>query len=182
LDLEPGVGTVQATGSTSVTPKDSTTYTLTAKGPGGTETATARLSVYAPPTPAPTPRPTVDHSSTVDIFTNNIRDAYFDFDKADIQADAEQGLTGNASFLQQQPDIKFSIEGQYDERGSQEYGLALGDRRANGAKNFLVNAGMSADRMNTISYGKNRPACTDETEQCWQKSRRAHFHYGAESQ
>jgi peptidoglycan-associated lipoprotein len=180
LDLQPGVGKVQATGSTSVTPRDSTTFTLTATGPGGTETATARVSVY-PPAPPPTPGPIIDHFSGVDIFTSNIKDAYFDFDQADIRPDAEQGLTGDASFLKEHPGIKFTIEGQCDERGSEEYNLGLGDRRATAAKNFLVNAGVSSDRIYTISYGKSQPVCADQTEECWQKNRRAHFHYGAES-
>jgi peptidoglycan-associated lipoprotein len=175
LDLQPGVGKVQAMGSTSVTPRDSTTFTLTATGPGGSETATARVSVY-PPTPPPAP--VTPEESPVDLY---IKDAYFDFDKADIRADAEQPLTSDASFLQEHPSIKFTIAGQCDERGSEEYNLGLGDRRATAAKNFLVNAGVSSDRIYTISYGKSQPVCTDQTEECWQKNRRAHFHYGAES-
>jgi len=180
LDLQPGVGKVQATGSTSVTPRDSTTFTLIATGPGGTETATARVTVNLPG-PPPAPGPIIDHLPGIDVFTNNIKDAYFDFDKADIRADAEQGLTGDASFLQEQTSIKFTVEGQCDERGSEEYNLGLGDRRATAAKNFLVNAGVSSDRIYTISYGKSQPVCTDQTEACWQKNRRAHFHYRAES-
>lgn len=180
LDLQPGVGKVQATGSTSVTPRDSTTFTLTATGPGGTETATARVLVY-PPAPPPTSGPTIGHFSDEDLFPNNIKDAYFDFDKADIRADAEQGLTSDASFLKEHSSINFTIEGQCDERGSEEYNLGLGDRRATAAKNFLENAGVSSDRIYTISYGKSQPVCTDQTEECWQKNRRAHLHYGAES-
>jgi peptidoglycan-associated lipoprotein len=176
LDLQPGVGKVQAMGSTSVAPQGSTTFTLTATGPGGTETATARVSVYPPPPPPPTTGPIIDNFSDV-----NLKDAYFDFDKANIRADAEQGLTSDASFLKEHPSIKFTLEGQCDERGSEEYNIGLGDRRATIAKNFLVNAGVSSDRIYTISYGKSQPVCTDQTEECWQKNRRAHFHYGAES-
>ena len=68
--------------------------------------------------------------------------------------------------------------GRCDERGSEEYNLGLGDRRATATKNFLVNLGISADRINTISYGKSRPQCSESNEDCWQKNRRAHFHYG----
>jgi peptidoglycan-associated lipoprotein len=177
LDLQPGVGKVQATGSTSVTPRDSTTFTLTATGPGGTETATARVSVYPPP-PTPPPAPVTPEESPVDL---HFKDAYFDFDKANIRPDAEQSLTTDASFLNEHPSIKFTIDGQCDERGSEEYNLGLGDRRATAAKNFLINAGVSADRISTISFGKSQPVCTDQTEECWQKNRRAHFHYGGES-
>jgi peptidoglycan-associated lipoprotein len=176
LDLGPGVGKVQASGSVTVTPKDSTTFTLTATGPGGTETATARVSVYAPPPPSP---PVIGGGGG--LFNIPVKDAYFDFDKADIRPDAEQNLSTDASFLKEHPSIKFTLEGQCDERGSEEYNLGLGDLRATAAKNFLINAGVSADRISTISYGKTQPVCTDQTEECWQKNRRAHFHYGGES-
>jgi peptidoglycan-associated lipoprotein len=175
LDLQPGVGKVPAAGSTSVTPQGSTTFTLTATGPGGTETATARVSVYPPPTAAPTP--VTPEESPVEIST---QDAYFDFDKADIRADAERALTGDASLLKDHPSFKFTLEGHCDERGSEEYNLGLGERRATAAKNFLINAGVSADQISTISYGKSQPVCTDQTEECWQKNRRAHFHSGAD--
>jgi peptidoglycan-associated lipoprotein len=177
LDLEPGVGKVQASGSSSVTPQDSTTYTLSATGPGGTQSATARVTVTIPPPPPPPPPPvTVVEDST--LFEQNVKDAFFDFDKADIRADAEQVLTGDAGFLKEHSSIKFTIEGKCDERGSEEYNLGLGDRRATAAKNFLVNAGVSADSISTISYGKSRQGCTDKTEDCWQQNRVDHFHYG----
>jgi peptidoglycan-associated lipoprotein len=111
-----------------------------------------------------------------------VKDAYFDLDKANIRPDAEQTLTADAGFLKEHASIKFTIEGHCDERGSEEYNLGLGDRRATATKNFLINSGVSADRINTISYGKTRPVCTDQTEECWQKNRRAHFHAGGESQ
>jgi peptidoglycan-associated lipoprotein len=179
LDLQPGVGKVQASGSTSVAPQESTTYTLTATGPGGTNTATARVTVTSPPPPAPPPpAPKV---SVSDMFTQNIKDAYFDFDKADVRPDAQQALTSDADFLKAQAGIRFTIEGHCDERGSEEYNLGLGDRRATAAKNFLVNLGISADRMTTISYGKDRPFCTEHNEDCWQQNRRAHFVYGSQA-
>ena len=183
FDLQPGVGKVQATGSTSVTPQSSTTFTLTAIGPGGTGTATARVSVYSPTTSQPAVEPGNSHVSSTDILTNtnNIKDAYFGLDKADISADAAQSLTGDASLLKEQPTSKFTIEGQCDDRGSEEYNLALGDRRATAAKNFLVNAGVSPDRIDTISFGKNQPVCTEQTEECWQKNRRAHIRSGGEA-
>jgi peptidoglycan-associated lipoprotein len=177
LDLQPGVGKVQASGSTSVTPSDSTTYTLTATGPGGSNTATARVTVTVPPPPPPPPPKPVEVSEE-DLFGQNVKDAFFDFDKADIRPDAQQALTADADFLKAHPRIGFTIEGHCDERGSEEYNLGLGDRRANAAKNFLVNLGVSADRISTISYGKSRPVCTESNEDCWQRNRRAHFKFG----
>jgi peptidoglycan-associated lipoprotein len=179
LNLDPGVGKVQAQGSTTVTPQDSTTYTLTATGPGGTQSATARVTVSVPPPPPP-PAPQVEVSEE-DAFTQNVKDAYFDFDKSDIRPDAQQTLTSDSDFLKQHTDIKFTLEGHCDERGSEEYNLGLGDRRATAARSFLVNLGVSTDRINTISYGKDKPVCTDHDEDCWQKNRRAHFHYGMET-
>jgi peptidoglycan-associated lipoprotein len=173
LDLQPGVGKVQASGSTSVTPPDSTTYTLTATGPGGTQSATAHITVRIPPPPPPPgPVPGPFDDIPVDVV---VKDVYFDFDKATLRPDAEQALTNNATFLKEHQNIKFTVEGHCDERGSEEYNLGLGDRRATAVKNFLVNAGVSADRISTISYGKGRPVCTVNGEECWQKNRRAHF-------
>jgi peptidoglycan-associated lipoprotein len=179
LTLDPGVGKVQAQGSTTVTPQDSTTYTLTATGAGGTQTATARVTVTAPPPPPPPPAPA--EVSEEDLFSQNMKDAYFDFDKSDIRSDAQQALTSDSDFLKTHSGIKFAIEGDCDERGSEEYNLGLGDRRATSAKSFLTNLGISTDRINTISYGKDRPVCTEHDEDCWQKNRRAHFHYGTET-
>jgi len=179
LDLEPGVGKVEAKGSTTVTPDDSTTYTLTVKGPGGEQTATARVTVTIPPPPPPPPPPKV--ATVEELFNDQVKDAYFDFDKSDIRPDAQQTLTADGNFFKAHSDVKFTIEGHCDERGSEEYNLGLGDRRATSAKNFLVNLGAAADRVATISYGKSRLVCTDHNEECWQKNRRAHFVLGTET-
>ena len=178
LDLQPGVGKVQATGSSTATPADSTTYTLTATGPGGTNTATARVTVTIPPPPPPPPPKKPIEVSEEELFGRNVKDAYFDFDKSDIRPDAQQTLTANAEFLKAHPGIRFTVEGHCDERGSEEYNLGLGDRRANAVKNFLANLGVSADRIGTISYGKSRPVCTESDEGCWQQNRRGHFRFG----
>ncbi len=126
----------------SVTPHDSTTYTITATGPGGTQSATARVTVTIPATAtaaAGAPQITDD-----ELFNQNMKDAFFDYDKATIRPDAETALTGDAGFLKDHQSIKFTIEGKCDDRGSEEYNLALGDKRATAAKNFLVNAGVTA--------------------------------------
>jgi peptidoglycan-associated lipoprotein len=178
LDLQPEVGKVQTSGSQTVTPQDSTTYTLTATGPGGTNTATARVTVTVPPPPPPPPPKPVEVSEE-QLFEQAIKPAYFDFDKYTIREDAQAALTSDGDFLKEHAGVKFTIEGHCDERGSEEYNLGLGDRRATSAKNFLVNLGIVADRISTISYGKDRPICTESTEECWQKNRRAALKFGA---
>ncbi|HEV2064694.1 MAG TPA: peptidoglycan-associated lipoprotein Pal [Thermoanaerobaculia bacterium] len=101
--------------------------------------------------------------------------AYFDYDKADLRDDARATLAGNADWLKKYPSIQVLIEGHCDERGTSAYNLALGDRRANAAREYLASLGIDATRMKTVSYGKERPGCTESTEACWQKNRRAPF-------
>ena len=170
-----GIGAVQPSGSQQVTPADSTTYHLTAKGSGGTQDASARLTVNQPPPPPPPPAaPTV---SEADLFGQDIRDVYFDYDKSNIRADQQSSVQADAQFLNQHASINFTIEGHCDERGSTEYNLALGDSRASAVKNALVAAGVSANRIKTISYGKEKPFCMESNEACWQQNRRGHFVY-----
>jgi peptidoglycan-associated lipoprotein len=170
LTIAPEVGTVTAEGSTKVTPSDSTTYTITASGPGGSANATARVTVSAP---APVEKaPEVNPN---DLFLKEVRDAFFDFNKADIRPDAREALTKDADFLRNYPQFRITIEGHCDERGSTEYNLALGDRRAAAVKQYLVSLGISADRISTVSFGKEKPFCTQSNEACWQQNRRGHF-------
>jgi peptidoglycan-associated lipoprotein len=171
LSIAPDVGTVNAEGSTKVSPSDSTDYTITASGPGGSQTATAHVTVSAPPPPPP-PAAKEDPN---DIFRREQQDAYFDFNKADIRPDARQALQKTADLLRNYPQIRVTIEGHCDERGSTEYNLALGDRRANATKQYLVSLGISADRMTTVSFGKEKPFCNEHNETCWQQNRRGHF-------
>lgn len=172
LDIEPGIGKVSPQGTTPVTPNDSTTYTITATGSGGSATASARVDVSAPAA-AETPTPAQPNLS--DLFSQNIKDAYFDFDKSELKQDARDALTKDAEFLRSYPQARISIEGHCDERGSTEYNLGLGQRRAEAAKNFLISLGISSDRMTTVSWGKERPFCTEHSEQCWSQNRRAHL-------
>jgi len=167
-----GIGEVKPNGSQEVTPTDSTTYHLTAKGPGGAQEATARVTVTTPPPPPPKPSATEE-----ELFAQNVRDIFFDYDKYDIRADQAGAVQADAQFLNQHSHINFTVEGHCDERGSTEYNLALGDNRANAVKNALVQAGVSASRIKTISYGKEKPFCTESNEQCWQQNRRGHFVY-----
>jgi len=115
--------------------------------------------------------------SDEDLFGQNVKDIYFDYDKSNIRADQEASSQGDAQFLSQHPNINFTIEGHCDDRGSTEYNLALGDQRASSVKSALVAAGVSASRIKTISYGKEKPFCLEENEACWQQNRRGHFVY-----
>jgi peptidoglycan-associated lipoprotein len=168
-----GIGAVKPNGSQQVTPADSTTYHLTAKGDGGSQEATARVTVTAPPPPPPPP----PSMSEQEMFAQNVKDVFFDYDKYDIRPDQQGSVQSDAHFLGQHPTITFIIEGHCDERGSTEYNLALGTNRAETVKSALVQAGVAANRIKTISYGKEKPFCTEHNEQCWQQNRVGHFVY-----
>ena len=127
-----------------------------------------------PPPPPPPPQPTVTDE---DLFSQNIRDVYFDYDKSDIRADQQSSVQADIQFLNQHANINLTIEGHCDERGSTDYNLALGDQRASSVKNALVAGGVSASRIKTISYGKEKPFCNESNEACWQQNRRGHFVY-----
>ncbi|HUI84290.1 MAG TPA: peptidoglycan-associated lipoprotein Pal [Candidatus Binatia bacterium] len=165
-------GKVDPSGSRTVTPTESTTYRLVAKNDTGTQEATARVTVTAAPPPPPAPSQT-----EAQLFAQNVQDVFYEYDSYDISQQYQQVLQKDASFLQQHPNVRFTIEGHCDERGSTEYNLALGDNRANAAKQALISLGISADRIRTISYGKEKPFCTESNESCWQQNRRAHFVY-----
>ena len=104
-----------------------------------------------------------------------LKDAFFDYDKSDLRDDARTALAADAEWLKKYRTIQFLIEGHCDERGTSEYNLALGDRRANATKEYLVSLGVDASRIRTVSYGKERPFCNQSTEDCWQQNRRGHF-------
>jgi peptidoglycan-associated lipoprotein len=161
------------------------------------------MAVVNPPAPPPvaasaTPAPAVQHtaavpvtqtarSSTPDAATkariqdliNRIQDVYFDYDQHSLRPDAQSTLQADATtlreILQQYPTYKLTIEGFCDERGSDAYNLALGDSRAKKAEQFLESLGLPASQLRTVSFGKEKPVCTEQTESCWQKNRRAHI-------
>jgi peptidoglycan-associated lipoprotein len=171
LDIEPGVGKVTPQGSTPVNPTESTTFKITATGPGGTASSDARVTVGA----APVVEAPAGNGSLSELFEQNVKDAFFDFNKSDVRADARDNLAKTAEFLRSYPQIRVTIEGHCDERGSTEYNIGLGERRAQAAKNYLISLGISATRMDTVSWGKERPFCSEHDESCWQQNRRAHF-------
>ncbi|MGB9434094.1 MAG: peptidoglycan-associated lipoprotein Pal [Candidatus Acidiferrum sp.] len=170
VSIAPEVGAVTPQGSTSVSPIESTTYSITASGAGGTADASVRISVNAPAPVAEAPK-----SSFNDLFLKEMRDAYFDYDSAAIRPDAREALQKSADFLKGYPNARVTIEGHCDERGSTEYNLALGQRRANAVKEYMVSLGIPADHLNTTSWGKEKPFCTESTEACYAQNRRGHF-------
>jgi len=180
IAIDNGVGAVQANGNRQVFPNNTSTYTLTARGAGGTDSRAVTVTVTAPP--APPPPPPAPRITGRDLFEREIAnggDALFDYDKSDIRDDARQVLTRDADALKRifaaDPSFTVVLEGHCDERGSAEYNLGLGDRRATSAKDFLVQLGVPTDKLKTISYGKERPVCTDANEACYQRNRRAHL-------
>lgn len=170
--INQGIGDVSTNGSRSVSPSSSTTYTINARGAGGTATASARVTVTTPP-PLPTRKP---RDPTVEeLFTQKVKDIYFNYDQSDLSNDSQTTLATTAQFLKQYPKVRVTIEGHCDERGSEEYNLGLGDRRANSTLSYLSSLGISSSRAKTISYGKEKPECRESNEACWQRNRRAHF-------
>jgi peptidoglycan-associated lipoprotein len=170
-----GIGKVDPSGSMKVTPTESTTYRLVAKSDSGTQEATARVTVTPATAPPTTSKTTTDSDSQ--LFSQNMKDVFFAYDSYELSSEAEATIQADAKFLQQHPNMTFVIQGHCDERGSIEYNLTLGEYRANAAKQALAQQGVSATRIRTISYGKEKPFCTESTEACWQQNRRAHFVY-----
>lgn len=165
-----GIGTVMGSGSRTVTPGSSTTYTLTAKGPGGSKDASTRVTVNVKMAQTPTPS-----ISDEDLFARSVKDVLFDYDKSEIRGDQATNAQRDAAFLAQHPSMKVVVEGHCDDRGSEEYNLALGTHRAESLKRSLLQQGVSADRIKTVSYGKEKPFCSDNNEGCWQRNRVDHF-------
>jgi peptidoglycan-associated lipoprotein len=164
------VGAVQPNGSQTVTPTESTTYHLTAKGPGGTEAADARVTVVTATSSDIPPTSDLDAANAV-----NRLDVFFDLDDFAIRPDQVSTIQTDAQFLKEHPDMRIVVEGHCDEMGSTEYNLALGYKRAAQVEAALQKAGITSSRMRTISYGKELPVCTEQTESCWRLNRRAHI-------
>jgi peptidoglycan-associated lipoprotein len=122
---------------------------------------------------------TPQERETLNAKLARLEDALFDYDKASIREDASTRLRDDVGvirdILANYPSQKLLIEGHADERGSEEYNMALGDKRAKAAQEFLASMGIPSAQLQIVSYGKDRPVCTDKTEDCWQKNRRAHL-------
>jgi peptidoglycan-associated lipoprotein len=177
VTIDPGLGKQLTEGSTTASPEASTTYILTATGPGGTATCTARTTVSpaAPPSPSVSEENIASGAGGGGPWTSQIKDVFFDYDSADLRPDSQEALTADAALFKGHSGVSISIEGNCDQRGSEEYNLGLGQRRANAARDFLVNLGIPAGSLSTISYGKDRLSCADNTDGCWQQNRRDHL-------
>lgn len=176
--IAPGVGAVSGRGSAQVSPERNTTYTLNASGRGGSVEDTATLEVIQPPPPPPPPPPAPKPPapSLQELFAQNVEDIFFDFDKFNIKEQAAAKLQRAAEFLLAHPEIRILIEGHADEIYTEEYNLALGGRRAEATKNYLVQLGVSAERIDTVSLGESQPFCTESSEEwCRALNRRSHF-------
>ena len=136
--------------------------------PAPPASATSRTAEAPPPAAAPS-------VSLDQLFQQNVKDAFFDFNKSDVRSDAKSALLNDAEFLRSHPQVRFTIEGHCDERGSEEYNLGLGDRRAESAKRYLVSMGIADSRIQITSYGKEHPFCAEHDEACWQENRRGHM-------
>jgi peptidoglycan-associated lipoprotein len=172
-----GIGEVNANGTQTVSPSNSTNFHLVAKGDGGTSEANVRVTVRVPVAPTvPTSTGSLPGDmGTDEAFHQNVQDAFFDYDSYELRPDAQAATTQAAAYLAAHPAIRVVIGGYADERGSAEYNLALGENRANSARSALIAAGVAPNRLRVISYGKEKQFCTEENEACWQQNRRAQF-------
>ena len=148
-------------------------------------TAPAPPPTPPPPAPPPPAAPAPTTLSEDEIFAKktvdqlnkegHLADVFFDLDESSVRDDARPSLQKNADWLKRWPSVRFTIQGHCDERGSAEYNLALGDRRANSVKAYLISLGVAADRIAVVTRGKESPFCTEQSEACWQQNRRGHF-------
>ena len=163
-------GPVQPNGSQSITLTESTTYRITAKGPGGVREKDVRVTVTNV-----VPEPQVASEPPTGEGPLGRLDVFFDTDDSSIRPDQFGAIRNGAVFLKQHPEVHIVVEGHCDELGSTEYNLALGERRAWEVKPALEKAGISAGRIETISYGKKKPFCEEQSDTCWRMNRRAHI-------
>ncbi len=159
---KPGAGAPASSGEVKSSGSPSTT---SRPGAGGTSAVTPAQPSLSILQPAPSEF----------VATDALKDIYFDFDKSNIRSTEIKRLDQNATWLKSNPAMPVLIEGHADERGTDEYNLALGERRARTTMNYLVTSGIQANRISIISYGENRPVCAEKNEACWAKNRRAHF-------
>lgn len=167
-----GIGEVPVNGTQTVSPSSSTNFHLVAKNDGGTTEANVRVTVRVPEVPA---APADTGMGTDAQFHANVQDIFFAYDSYDLNPQAASSITSAATYLTAHPAIKILIGGYCDDRGSAEYNITLGENRANAAKTALVSAGVAADRIRVVSYGKEKQFCTEQNEACWQQNRRDQF-------
>jgi peptidoglycan-associated lipoprotein len=166
--IEP-LGSVEPNGSKEVLLTESTTYRVIVKGPGGVQGRSVRVTVM--------PVRAAQASTPEDLLggSSGRQDVFFDLDEFSIRSDQQATVQNDAKILKEHPDLKIVIEGHCDELGSAEYNLALGESRADEVKRAPIQAGVNASRIEVISYGKERPFCKQQNEDCWRQNRRAHL-------
>jgi peptidoglycan-associated lipoprotein len=179
VSLDNAIGNVSLNGDRQVNPQTSTSYIATARSNAGVAASSVRITVNViPPAATPvkgvTPQP-ARVPTLAEQFQAAMQNILFDYDSSQIRSAEIPKLRTAAEFLIRNPTLRFTIQGNADERGSQEYNIALGDERAAAVKQFLVHEGVQAPQANTISYGEERPLCLEQVEACWQRNRRAQF-------
>lgn len=164
-----GIGQVETAGTKTVTPNQTTTYHLVATGQGGSTDASVQVTVTSA-------NNNIGQSNITEAeFEANVKPVFYGFDSYQVSSEGQSIIQQDANYLNQHPSLNIVIGGYCDDRGSIEYNLALGENRANAAKQALVSAGVSPDRLRTVSYGKEKQFCSEQTNECWQSNRRAQF-------
>lgn len=176
VEISPEIGQVKGSDRHLISPVQTSTYALRASNAAGTVEASVTVTVSRPPTAM---QESEGGESSVNVVNGQLRDVHFDYNEGDVRLEDRPILESDANLLhslfQLDPNARVTIEGHCDERGSDEYNMALGDRRASAVKDALVRLGVSAEKLDIISYGKERPLCTIATEECYARNRRAHF-------
>jgi len=176
VQVNPEIGAVKPNDHRVISPQQTTTYTLKASNAAGSTEASVTVSVSKPPPPVAEAE---DGDAGLSIVTGELRDLHFDYDEGDVTASDRSVLETDAGLLanlfRQNPSVKIIVEGHCDERGSDEYNFALGDRRAVSVRDALVRLGVPAENLEIISFGEQRPLCTSPTEECYARNRRVHF-------
>jgi peptidoglycan-associated lipoprotein len=160
-------------GCSSTTAKSDLASTSSAKPAAETKEKTSALSKSSPSSSSL--EALQRDESTATPASSPLMEVHFEFDRYDLRSDARETLKANAAWLKSNPSARIEIEGHCDERGTNEYNLALGAKRAQAAKDYLQTLGISGERMSTISYGEEIPACKEQNEGCWEQNRRARF-------
>jgi peptidoglycan-associated lipoprotein len=172
-------GAIAFAGCSSTTPPTNPEPSAAAAAPAPAETKKLESAKTAESTTKAPASSSLDAlqrgESTATPASSPLKDIYFDFDRYDLRADAREILKANSAWLKANPGAQVQIEGHTDERGTTEYNVALGSRRSESVKDYLVTLGTSADRLSTISYGEEVPVCREQTEACWQQNRRVRF-------
>lgn len=172
--IDQGVGNVAEGGTLVISPRESTTFTATATGPGGSDSNSTRVTVVAAKGPGILRSTDIDQLQSV-IDQGKVQPIFFAYDQAELSAESKKTLQENASWIGRFPGASVTIEGHCDERGTEEYNLALGDRRAQATRDYLVRLGIDATRLKAISFGEERPFDPGHDEAAWARNRRAHF-------